>query len=373
MRDRRRVGLRAVWMTMAAALATVGVALARQDPAPAAKQVPKGKTSKRGGLLVPGGPRGKALRKDAADPFARPAEGAGAVVLAPGTFHYGFKILAPDDTAAQFTPIATTYYPSRLGTGAAVVLLVHERDRSSKDFEDKIADFDGQAFAEGLQKQGYAVLAVDLRGHGANPRRSLSAKDWKMMVGDLQAAYTFLIDRHNRGEINLSRLGVVALGEGANLVATWANIPGGAVSSQARTTDLGAVVLVSPMVDAQSQGLRAQQPITALAPRLPVLMLAGERDTASAELVKAAKAAVLRPRTNKVELYPSSLHGFKLLKLEPNVTGTIVKFLDETIKAKAEEWEPRYNMDPVSFTDVQVLANAARPDPAKAKAADELK
>jgi alpha-beta hydrolase superfamily lysophospholipase len=194
-----------------------------------------------------------------------------------------------------------------------------------------------------------------------------------MMVGDLQSAYTFLIDRHNRGELNLSRLGVVALGEGANLVANWANIPGGAVSSQARTTDLGGIVLISPMVDAQSQGLRAQQAITALAPRVPLLMLAGERDTASAELVKAAKAAVVRPRTNKVELYPSSLHGFKLLRLEPNVTGTIVKFFDETIKAKAEEWEPRYNMDPVPFTDVQILPNTTRPDAAKAKAADELK
>jgi alpha-beta hydrolase superfamily lysophospholipase len=361
-------------MTLTAALATVGVALAQQDPAPAAKTAPpKGKTQKKGGLLAPGGPRGKALRKDAADPFAKPAPAVGNPDPAPGTFHYGFKILAPDDTATQVTPLYASYYPSRLGTGAAVVMLVHEKDRSSKDFEDKISDFDGQAFAEGLQKQGYAVLSVDLRGHGANPRRTLSAKDWKTMIGDLQAAYTFLIDRHNRGELNLSRLGVVALGEGANLVATWANVTGAAVSSQARTSDLGGIVLISPMVDAQSQGLRAQQAITALAPRLPLLVLAGERDTASAELVKAVKAAVLRPRTNKVELYPSSLHGFKLLRLEPNVTGTILKFFDETIKAKAEEWEPRYNMEPVPFTDVQILLNSRLPGPVKVKAADELK
>jgi pimeloyl-ACP methyl ester carboxylesterase len=374
MRDRRRSGSRAVLMTFAAALATVGVAVAQQDPAPVAKTAPpKGKTSKKGGLLAPGGPRGKALRKDAADPFAKPVAVADNPVPAPGTFHYGFKLLAPDDNAGQITPLNASYYPSRLGTGAAVVMLVHEKDRSSKDFEDKILDFDGQAFAEGLQKQGYAVLSLDLRGHGGNPRRSLASKDWKMMVGDLQAAYTFLIDRHNRGELNLSRLGVVALGEGANLVATWANIQGAAVSSQARISDLGGIVLISPMVDAQSQGLRAQQAMTVLAPRIPLLVLAGERDTASAELVKAAKAAVIRPRTNKVELYPSSLHGFKLLRLEPNVTGTILKFFDETIKAKAEEWEPRYNMEPVAFTDVQIRLNTSRPDPAKPKPADELK
>ena len=40
-----------------------------------------------------------------------------------------------------------------------------------------------------------------------------------MMVDDLQAAYQFLVDRHNRGKLNLAKFGVLALGEGANLAA----------------------------------------------------------------------------------------------------------------------------------------------------------
>ena len=66
------------------------------------------------------------------------------------------------------------------------------------------------------------------------------------MVDDLQAAYQFLVDRHNRGELNLARLGVVGLGEGANLAAAWAYLPGGGVSTEGRVTDIAGLVLVSP-------------------------------------------------------------------------------------------------------------------------------
>ncbi len=349
MLSRRSSGFQAVVIALAAAIGTVGVAFVQaQDQPPAAKTTAK--KAKRGGLLAPGGAKGKALGKEA-DPLTKHAEAAKAVPA--GTFHYTFKIIASDGS-----PLSGSYYPSRLGTGAAVVMLVHEKDRSNRDFEDKIADFQNRSLAEGLQKDGYAVLAVDLRGHGANLRRSLGGKDWQMMVADLQSAYIFLIDRHNRGELNLSRLGVVAVGEGANLVATWVNLPGGAVSSQGRTSDLGALVLVSPMVDSKSQGLRIQQPITALAPRVPLCVLVGERDQASVDIVKSAKAAIVRVPKNKVELFPSSLHGFKLLRLEPNITGAITRFFDETIKAKPEEWEPRYNLDPVAYSEVKVVANA---------------
>ncbi len=374
-RNRRAGGWRGVALIAMTALATVGAALA-QEPAPAGKEdpakaartaPPKGKTRK-GGLLAPGGAKAKAVGKGAADPFARPAE-AGKEAPEPGTFHYTFKILAGDGT-----PLSAIYYPSRLRTGSAVVMLVHERDRSVKDFSDKIADFGNQGLAEGLQKLGYTVLAVDLRGHGANTRKSLSAQDWQMMVADLQSAYLFLIDRHNRGELNLARFGVVALGEGANLVAIWAGLPEAATSwPPGRAGDLAGVVLISPMVDAQSQGLKIGQALRALAPRVPLCVLCGERDAASVEVVKAARPAIVRVRSNKVELFPSSLHGFKLLRLEPNVTAAITRFLDDSLKAKAEEWEPRYNLAPVTYSDIQTVVHAPPKAEVPKPKADEAK
>ena len=66
------------------------------------------------------------------------------------------------------------------------------------------------------------------------------------MAEDLQAAYVFLLDRHNRGDFNLAKLGVIALGEGANLAVAWAYQPGAAVSTEGRASDLNALVLLSP-------------------------------------------------------------------------------------------------------------------------------
>ena len=101
--------------------------------------------------------------------------------------------------------------------------------------------------------------------------------------------------------------------------------------------------------------------------------MAGERDPASAEVVKSARAAIQRIRANKVELFPSSLHGFKLLRLEPNVGTTILRFLDDSLKAKAEEWEPRYNLAPVAYSDIQMVLPPAAKVEAPKPQADEAK
>ena len=45
---------------------------------------------------------------------------------------------------------------------------------SRKDFEEPVAELKGQGLAEHLQGEGYAVLSMDLRGQGQNPRRALT-------------------------------------------------------------------------------------------------------------------------------------------------------------------------------------------------------
>jgi alpha-beta hydrolase superfamily lysophospholipase len=278
--------------------------------------------------------------KARARPGARAAQGPG--------FHYRLKIQTPAGVS-----LAASYYPAKPDITTPVVLLVHEKDRSSKDFEDPIAELKGQGLAEHLQGLGYAVLAFDLRGHGANPRRPTNDRDWAQMTVDLQAVYQFLLDRHNRGELNLARLAVVGLGAGANLVAAWVYQPGGAVSHEGRVTDAAALVLVSPL--AGGSGYAFPTVINALSPRIPVLLLAGERDAASHETVKRVRAAVEKIRQNRVELFPTSLHGYKFLRLEPRVAPAIDKFLEATSKLKSVEWEPRYNLYPVTYSDIQVV------------------
>ena len=375
---------------VAVALLVVG-GVAAQDPAPkAAPQPPakggpaanpKAKATRKGGPRTPGRAPTKGVRK-AVDPLANPPEPAPdpaapaakgeAAPATSGTTRTRFKA-----SVAGSDPLSMVYYPSKLGNTAPAVMLVHEKDRSSKDFVDQtVAELKGMTLPEYLQKQGYAVLAVDLRGHGANPRRNLSRSEWAAVPGDIQTAYSCLVDRHNWGELNLSKFGVVAMGEGANVAAAWA-AGGGGVSSEGRAGDLGALVVVSPTIAAPSPGLEARRSLTALAARVPIDFLVGERDAASFGLVddaqqppeRSIRPILKRYRTNQVETFPSALHGYQLFRLEPNLTGTIVRFLEGTIKAKADEWEGRYLFTPVTYTEVKVTPNPVRIDPATKKPA----
>ncbi|WP_435008683.1 alpha/beta hydrolase [Tundrisphaera lichenicola] len=363
--------------TMALALMVVGAVVAQDNPAAKKAEAPansnKAKSARKGRLLrAPGREPAKGVRKGA-DPLAIPADPnapAGTVgqALPPaGTFRYQFKI-----AEGAGSPLAASYYPSKLGESAPVVLLVHERERSSKDFEEPIGDLKKLTLAESLQKEGYAVLAIDLRGHGSNPRKNLTQADWPAVVNDLQLAYHALVDRHNWGELNVAKLGVVALGEGANVAVHWAAL-GGGVSSEGRTSDLNSLVLISPMIDEQAQGLPIKAPITALAARVPIDLMVGERDAASLGLIDdgpaSIKAIVKRQRNNQVDTFPSALHGYKLLRLEPNLTGTLTRFLDATIKSKGDDWEGRYLLNPVTYLDPKVVKHPDRTDPAATKKA----
>jgi len=349
----------------AVALGAVGAAWAQPGPAGGGANAPaaNAKAGRNNAKARPPA-RGGAAAKNAGggagagDPLA--ARGKGPDAAKPGSYHFRLKIHAIDDA-----PLAASYYPAnRADTNAPVVLLVHERDRSGKDFEDPVTELKGKGLAEHLQGLGYAVLSPDLRGYGANARRAMSERDWFEMVDDLGAFYQFLVDRHNRGELNLAKLGVVALGEGANLTAAWAASKSGAVSSEGRVTDLSGLVLLSPQPE--GGGLAFAPLATALAPRIPVLLMAGERDAPAHDTLKRVRAAVEKTRQNRVEVFPSSLRGFKLLRLEPRATAVIDRFLDSTVKLKTSDWEPRYNLSPVSYEDIQVVKHASAAESEKA-------
>ncbi len=356
----RRVGWVKVWTLL---LVVVGVAIApwALAQAPPAKSKPSAKNARNKGKGA-----GQAVAKKG-DPLEVPKEKEKEKEAVVGTYHFRMRLHAFDDT----TTLSTSYYPAQLATAAPVVLLVHEKDRSSKDFEDPIDELKKQGLAEYLQGLGYAVLTFDLRGQGANARRPLSDRDWVEMIDDLQAAYLFLVDRHNRGELNLAKLGVIALGEGANLAAAWAHLPGGAVSQEGRVTDVAGLALVSPLP--QGEGYNFTTLMNALAPRIPILLMAGERDAPSHEAIKKVRANIEKTRQNRVELFPSSLHGNKLLKLEPRAAKVITRFLESTVKLKTTEWEPRFNLTPVVYTDIDVVRHAAPVDKEKEKEKEKEK
>jgi hypothetical protein len=234
-------------------------------------------------------------------------------------------------------------------------MLIHETGRSRKDFEDPVQELKGQGLAAHLQGLGYAVLSMDLRWQGQNPRRAITVDERPKLLEDLQAAYFFLVDRHNRGDLNLEKLGVIALGDGANLVAAWATQPGAAITIEGKPSDLSALALISP--NPEGSGYILARGLVALAPRVPLLLIAGERDNASKDAVQSVRQTVQRVRLSKIELFPSALRGYKLLRLEPKITSALFHFLETTLKNRPVEWEPKYNLTPVTFGDPQLVKN----------------
>ena len=317
----------------------------------------------RGRIRNQGGAPLKKARPEAGDPLAK-ADGADAKGKAKAagaaTYHYTFKLHSFDGS-----PLAASFYPSKLGSTAPVVMLVHEANRSRKDFEEAVTELKGLGLAEHLQEEGYAVFSMDLRGQGQNPRRVLSASDRPLLAEDLQAAYFFLLDRHNRGDFNVAKLGMIAVGEGANLAVAWAYQPGAAVSTEGRPSDLNALVLISPYP--AGFGYVLGHILPSLAPRIPLALLAGSKDNASKDAVESVRRVVERARLNKVELFPSSLHGYKLMRLEPKVTLAIMRFLEPTIKLRPIDWEPRYNLIPVTVSEIQTVRHTQTPEKPAAK------
>lgn len=394
----RPLGLALVLGASMISTLTIGLALAQDPPAepkPAAKaQDPKPKPgkarAKRKGPVAPAvAPPAKGQRPKGADPLAK---NAGKADVEPGAnanandnakakadpaqplewpLHYKLKIGGADGT-----PLAASYYPARgqadtaRAPNAPVVILIHDKGagRSGKDWEAPIDELKGLSLAGHLQDQGYVVLVPDLRFHGANaPRRDPSAAEWRMMPGDLQALYLFLVDRHNREELNLAKLGVIAVGDSANLAAAWAAMPGAAVSSEGRVSDLSALVLISPVED--SSGIRLASALPPIAPRLPILLTCGDRDAASITVVKAAQPTIERHLKSKVTYFDTNVHGNRLLSFVPKVPTAIAKYLDDPVKGRVLEWEPRYLLSPVAYQSEGILKTPA----ATKKAAEPAK
>lgn len=356
-------------------------------------------TKPRGGLRIGGAPAGdirKAVEKQ--NNVDRPN-----LKQVRDTQYYRIAIARPDNSL-----LGMNYYPALPGDNPPVILLVHEKDRSSRDFSDKIEEFkDPNGLAAALQNDGFAVITLDIAGLTDPRNRNASltkddpaksarttanqsaAKIVEQAVTDLRLTYQFLIDRHNRLEFNLAKLSILSLGEGSNVVLEWIReatgpapvLPGIRInpadprlknagaqiasgerdSATGRPSDISALIMLSP-VD-HWQNVRTSTVLKAYLDGSPVptLVLGGTNDKDSAETLKLIKPIVERreSRLSKVEELTTSLHGARLLRFEPGLVTKINRFLEQTVEFQKSEWEPRYNLTPVSYKLVEAVSKTA--------------
>ncbi len=212
--------------------------------------------------------------------------------------------IAPRPTEAQLPMMISTSdglilratYYSALVRPAPGVLLLHQRGADRTSWE---------ALALKLQAAGYAVLAVDQRGHGETG----GAEDWALAQDDASATLEMLASLPG---IAPGQVIVIGASLGANVgLNACAALPGCA-----------AAVLLSPGLD--YRGISTAGAMARLGTR-PVLILAGENDGNNpADSLALGNMAA---GDHQVLVFPQGGHGTALLSAVPDLADRIVAWL----------------------------------------------
>jgi pimeloyl-ACP methyl ester carboxylesterase len=207
-----------------------------------------------------------------------------------------FKIKTSDGVK-----IAGTFYESKADNPAGIVLL-HMLNRDRRDWD---------SFARALQASGYAVVAIDLRGHGDSDLdwRDFADKDFRKMVEDVDVAVKYL----KKQGIASDKISLIGASIGANVALEYASQNG----------NVRSLVLLSPGVD--YRGLRADEAIEEYDG--PVLIVASEEDVYSTQSSQILFEKAVGEK--KLEVLKNAGHGTKMFS-DPNLGYLILRWLEDT-------------------------------------------
>ena len=181
------------------------------------------------------------------------------------------------------------------------IVLVHMLTRTHEDWQPLISRLAGE---------GFAVLAIDLRGHsGSGGERS----DLTAMLLDVRAAEAFL---GGRPEVIASSLGIAGASIGANL----------AVLAAADDEAVRSVALLSPGLD--YRGLRTEAAMKKYGPR-PALLVASVNDAYAARSVRTL--ASIGPGKPETRMTGAAGHGTVLLSRDHELVSVLVDWFRRTL------------------------------------------
>ncbi len=278
------------------------------------------------------------------------------------------RVLTTDDGGA----LHITYYKSPGDRESPVVVLLHMKDSSRFVWGGE------NGFARKLQKNGFAVITVDLRFHGqskvggavgtSNVNQGGGKKKDKKKAGldlrpgdfeamaeiDMEAVKGFIKDEHQAENLNMNKMGIVGPEMGASIAAAYAAIdwskepyddgPPGAQTP--RGQDVRALVLISPQE--KYHGMAMAKVITELKdPALDIafLICCGSEAQDRKESEKIYKMAAT-PELNKNRMYFKSydkvrLIGTDLLDKTQDLEERMLAFFDKHLKKLDAPWRNR--------------------------------
>lgn len=193
--------------------------------------------------------------------------------------------------------VGTFYAPAAARSPWPGVILLHMlgSDRTSWD-----------AFARQLTTAGYAVFAVDMRGHGDTG----GARDFSQATDDLQRVWRYFTAR---SDVDARRTAVIGASIGANM----------ALITAALQPAIKTVVLMSPGLD--YRGVTTAGAIAEYGDR-PLLIIASMEDIYPAD--SSHQLQQLAKGESQLIMYEGAGHGTDMFGPEPELADLIIAWLD---------------------------------------------
>jgi len=217
----------------------------------------------------------------------------------------------------QGLTLSAEYTPGKQKSTGLVLL--HMDGRSSEDWKH---------FAEKMSKDGFHVLALDLRGHGKSTRlpggktlayENLDETQYQLMVKDVGAAVTFL---RTRTSANPDAIALVGASVGANLAIRYA----------ATDPKISSVVLLSPGLD--YKGLSSEDAVDRYGVR-PLFIAVSREDNF------AAKSSLVLDSTAKgiklLKIFTGAGHGTKMMTREPSLELEMAGWLNGSYAGEGDD------------------------------------
>ncbi len=215
--------------------------------------------------------------------------------------------------------IAADYYARASKKG---VVLLHMLGRTKSDWRD---------FASSLHSHGFAVLAIDLRGHGESTRASdgrtlawpdFNENDFRNMVFDVAAAKKFFVEQ------GVDSIAFVGASIGANV----------ALNAAAQDASVRAVALLSPGLNYRGVTTKQAMRDYVESKTRPVFIAASEDDSASAaasrelcEIARATAGGAAGASACELVVFKNAGHGTNMFVVEPSLRVSLLDWLEKVV------------------------------------------
>jgi alpha-beta hydrolase superfamily lysophospholipase len=203
--------------------------------------------------------------------------------------------------------IAAELRPSATGRPSPAVILVHMLTRTHEDW---------RGLADRLSEAGLAVLAIDLRGHGASGTAAILPADPDDMTAsllDVKAARMYL---RGRPDLWSGAIGMAGAQVGANLV----------VMEAASDPLVRSIALLSPGMDYRR--LRPEAAMKRYDAR-PALILASTEDAYASR--SARELAGIGTGVRDLRIVNGAGHGTVMLTRQPGLVAALVDWFRRTL------------------------------------------